>query len=180
MENNKIKPIPLIITIVAVIAFAAVLIIAKKQQVAAPVADVPQAQESSLCYTLNKKTNSSSNDVAFLKLTSSDGGVTVTGELATYPAEKDAMKGTLSGTVKSDNGIAVFDGTYVNSAEGMDNVDQRLIRLDDTQAQVGYGETVKSEDGTYVYKDPSKVDYSFSIPAVDCAQYASLKAAAGK
>ncbi|MES2224381.1 MAG: hypothetical protein V4478_00165 [Patescibacteria group bacterium] len=178
MENNKIKPIPVIITIVALVAFAAVLIAAKKQQ-ATEVAQVPEAQESSLCYVLNKKTASSSNDVAYLKLTSADGGKTVTGELATYLAEKDGMSGTLNGTVRSDNGIAVFDGTYANAAEGMNNVDQRIIRLDDTQAQVGYGETIKNADGTYSYKDASALNYSLSIPAVDCAEYSSLKTAAG-
>ncbi|MDB5255293.1 MAG: hypothetical protein JWL92_669 [Candidatus Nomurabacteria bacterium] len=173
MEKNNITPISLIITGVAVIGFAALFISAKKQQDIAvtPAADTTP---SSLCYVLNKN-----GDTAFLKLTTTDGGLTITGDLATYPAQKDSMKGTLSGVATNVDGDAVFDGQYANSAEGMNNISEQLIKLDPTQAQIGYGEMVEAADGTYDYKDKTKVTYSLTLPAVDCTQYDSLKTAAG-
>jgi hypothetical protein len=126
-----------------------------------------------LCYALTDK------DTAFLKLTTPDGGVTITGELATYPAEKDAMTGTLSGTATNVNGDAIFDGQYANSAEGMNNISEQLIKLGQGSAQIGYGEMVQGTDGTYDYKDKTKVTYSLTLPAVDCAQYDALKTAVG-
>ncbi len=173
MEKNNITPISLIITGLAVIGFAALFINAKKQQEVA-VTPTVDTSPSSLCYALNKK-----GDTAFLKLNTTDGGITITGELATYPAEKDAMKGTLSGTATNVSGDTVFDGQYANSAEGMNNISEQLIKLDETQAQIGYGEMVEATDGTYDYKDKTKVNYSLSLPAVDCAQYDALKTAAG-
>lgn len=180
-EKNNIKPISLIITGVAIVAFVAIFIMAKKQQVApAPATTADTSTPTSLCYVLNKPVAGSKyNDVAYLKLTSSNGGQDITGELGTYLSEKDGMKGTLTGTATNDNGVAVFDGQYSNSAEGMNNINEQLIRLDNTQAQIGYGETVQNADGTYSYKDKSKVSYSLSIPMVDCAQYDALKTAAG-
>ncbi|MEO5646029.1 MAG: hypothetical protein ABIO57_03095 [Candidatus Paceibacterota bacterium] len=184
MENNKIKPISLIITGVVLVAFIALFVSAKKhQQQAATVAtqpDVTTSAPASLCFVLNKKTNSTSNDVAYLKLTTSDGGQNITGELGTYLAEKDGKKGTLSGSASADkDGNAIFDGQYANSAEGMNNIDEQLIKIDGTQAIVGYGEMQQAKDGTYDYKDKAKVTYSLAIPTVDCAQYDALKTAAG-
>jgi hypothetical protein len=184
MENNKIKPISLIITGVVVVAFIAIFVMAKKQQEVANAptpADTTASAPASLCYVLNKKsTGSKFNDVAFVKLNTTDGGQTVTGELGTYLAEKDGMKGTLSGTVNADaTGAAVFDGQYANSAEGMNNINEQLIKFDTDTAQIGYGEMVAAADGTYDYKDKTKVTYSLSIPSVDCAQYDALKTAAG-
>ena len=114
-------------------------------------------------------------DKAYLKLVVDSAG-RASGELATMPAQKDSMRGVLNGGITVVNGIETFDGTYTNMAEGMNNIDQRLIRLTGTDAQIGYGEIVENPDGSYKYKDPSTVNYSFSIPRVDCAAYDATRA----
>ncbi len=165
MKNNIVRPIPLTVTIVAVVGIAALLINAHRHPVAAPVAATAD-QNQSLCYILNKPTASGHNDIAYLKLTSSDGGAHTTGELGIALAEKDSMHGTLTGTVtaSADNATAVFDGQYVNSGEGMNNVNEQMIKLDNDQAMIGYGA-------------PGAVTYSLAIPSADCAQYDQLKTA---
>lgn len=180
MENKKPNTISLIITGVALIAIIALLVIAKKQQQQNLTATqpTPTTTTASLCYLLNKPALSGTgNDVGYLKITTSDGGKTVTGELGTRPAEKDAVSGTLAGEISNDNGVAVFDGQYDNKGEGMETVQEQLIRLDETQAQIGFGEMKKDpeESVTYYYKDTNAVTYSYTLPAVDCAQYDTLR-----
>ncbi len=184
MENNKIKPISLIITGVVIIAFVALFVSAKKHQQEAAInaaqSDISISTPASLCFVLNKKTTSGSSDVAYLKLTTSDGGQNISGELGTYLAEKDGMKGTLTGSASADaSGNAIFDGQYVNSGEGMNNSNEQLIKLDGTQAQLGYGDFIRTKNGSYQYKDKTKVVYSLAIPSVDCAQYDALKTVSG-
>lgn len=184
MDNKKPKTISLIITGVALVAIVILLIFAKKQQVANNNAQQPAVTATtpvSICYVLNKPAASSSDhDAGYLKITTSDGGKTVTGELGTRPAEKDAVSGTITGTIAEDNGAALFTGTYTAMGEGMKSVQDQLIRFDETQAQIGFGEQVENKDGSYSYKDKTKVTYSYALPAVDCAQYDTLKAAAWK
>lgn len=185
MDNKKPKTISLIITGVALAAIVILLIFAKKQQAAnsntQQQAAATAATPVSICYVLNKPAASSSyHDAGYLKITTSDGGKTITGELGTRPAEKDAVSGTITGTIAEDNGAALFTGTYAAMGEGMKSVQDQLIRLDETQAQIGFGEQVENKDGSYSYKDKTKVTYSYALPAVDCAQYDTLKATAWK
>jgi hypothetical protein len=182
MEKNTVKTVPLIITIVAVVGIAALLINASKHPVPTADTTASSSASNSLCYVLNAPSQGGNgNDTAYLKLTSSDGGQTVTGELGTALAEKDAMTGTLQGTVtaSSDNSSATFDGQYINMGEGMSNVNEQMIQLTEQGAQIGYGDMAQNADGTYSYKDKSAITYSLTIPSVDCTQYDSLKAAAG-
>ena len=128
------------------------------------------SDEQVLCYSSSTPTASGFNDVYSLKLTVA--GDIATGELATSPAEKDKMTGTLEGTIAPISEEAyLFTGKYMNSGEGMTNTDDRMIVLSATDAKIGYGETVLNADGTYSYKDPSTLNYSLSIPRVDCAAY---------
>ncbi|MBY0328535.1 hypothetical protein K2Q02_00340 [Patescibacteria group bacterium] len=155
----------LIVVVIAII----VLVSTTKMPKNTATTEMPQ-DEQVLCYYSSTQTASGFNDVYSLKL--SVVGTSATGELATAPAEKDRMNGTLSGTIApfSDEEY-MFSGTYMNSAEGMTNTDQRMIKLSATEAAVGYGETVQNPDGTYGYKDPANLNYSLTIPRVDCALY---------
>jgi hypothetical protein len=177
MKNTFPSTPALIITGVAIIALATVVIHFKKQQQAAVTASA--STPASLCYILNAPTASGYNDVAYLKVTTRDGGRHITGELGTFLSQKDRKSGTLTGSITNVGGNAVFDGQYTNMAEGMNATDEQLIRLNDTQAQIGYGENKKNADGSYSYIDKSKVVYSLSLPVVDCARYDTMKAATG-
>ncbi|HEY0979944.1 MAG TPA: hypothetical protein VGE18_00870 [Candidatus Paceibacterota bacterium] len=129
-----------------------------------------ETDTQALCYYSSTQTASGFNDTYALKLVLASDS-TATGELATAPAEKDSMQGTLTGSVVENGDELLFDGWYANSAEGMNNTDQRLIKLTESEARIGYGETVLNADGTYSYKDEATVNYSLAIPRVDCAVY---------
>jgi len=158
----------LIVVVLAII----VLVATSKMPKGDTVTEVPQDEQAVLCYYSSTPTASGFNDVYSLKLTVV--GDTATGELATVPAEKDRMKGTLEGVIiPSTEEEYLFAGKYMNSAEGMTNTDDRMIKLSATDAKIGYGETVQNPDGTYSYKDSNNLNYSLAIPRVDCAQYQS-------
>jgi len=127
----------------------------------------PPAQ--TLCYYSSTPTASGLKDQYALKLALVNNDAT--GELMTVPAEKDSMIGTLKGIVTENGDELIFDGWYTNQAEGMTAVDQRLIKLTENEARIGYGEPVQNTDGSYSYKDTAAVDYSLAIPRVDCAVY---------
>lgn len=176
-NQNKIKPITLIVTAIALVLIVTALLSAKRHMANAPVAaDATQDAPSSVCYYLNNPT-ANGNDVASLKLTTTD-GQNATGQFNVALAQKDASTGMLTGVITvTDSSSAVFDGHYVNSQEGMNTTTEQMIKLDQQQAQIGYGEMVQNAAGGYDYKDKSGVTYSLSIPRVDCAQFDGLVAA---
>jgi hypothetical protein len=181
MSEKKPNPISLIITVVAIVIIVILLVKAKREQQAANAVAQSAQSEASLCYLLNKPASGTSgNDVAYLKVDSVDGGNTITGEFGTHLAGKDAISGTIEGTVTDNNNVALFDGTYASEGEGNTTVQEQLIELSETEADIGYGDMTQNLDGSYSYKDKSAVAYSLALPAVDCNQYQSLKAAAWK
>jgi len=156
--------------LVIVAVLIAILVSTSKMKQVTPVAEVSQDSQM-LCYYSSTPTASGFNDVYSLKL--STDGTTVTGELATAPAEKDKMNGTLDGVLISNGEEVLFSGTYANSAEGMDTIDQKMIKLTENNAMIGYGEMKLEADGSYSYANPDQIDYSLSLPRVDCASYTS-------
>ena len=157
--------------LVIVCVVVALLVVTSKKPMTSDITATPdEGSAQVLCYYSATPTESGFNDTYALKLMLANDN-TATGELATAPAEKDSMQGTLAGSVTENSGELIFDGWYTNQAEGMNNVDQRLIKLNENEAHIGYGETVLNADGTYSYKDASTVDYSLTIPRVDCAVY---------
>jgi hypothetical protein len=168
-----------ILIVPAVIVLLLFVVALGKKHITPAVTEGPLATAqvpAMLCFFSSIKTADGYADTYYLKLSIQRGKAT--GELATLPAEKDAMRGTLVGNIIDQNGETYFDGTYSNMAEGMTNVDERMIKLGDTEAAIGYGETMQNADGSYGYKDKNDLNYSLTIPKVDCAQYESLKAGA--
>ena len=95
----------------------------------------------------------------------------VTGELKLLPAEKDSKVGKFSGTVGAVDKMMMartVDVWWDSSAEGMQVKEQLRIIFGEGTAQIGFGEMVDRGDGTYVYKDPTKIDYSLSLTDVAC------------
>ena len=196
MKNTYLKPAPLIITAVGIAVLVVALVTASHHKApfvpshpvsTVPASGLPQAADTtpsaadgaSVCYILNKPTNGGGKDIAYLKLTSTD-GTNATGEFGTALDGKDALHGTIIGTMTADsNGVVTLDGQYSANGEGMNSVVEQKIQLTQSQAQIGYGELAQNSKGIYAYKDPSAVTYSLSLPSVSCAQYDTLKAATG-
>lgn len=156
--------------VIVCVVVALLVVTSKKPMGSDTLTTVPgETEPQTLCYYSSTPTASGFNDTYALRLSLSSNAAT--GELLTAPAEKDSMQGTLAGSVTENSGELIFDGWYTNQAEGMSNVDQRLIKLNENEARIGYGETVLNADGTYSYKDEAAVTYSLTIPRVDCAVY---------
>lgn len=158
--------------LVIVCLVVALLVLTSKKPMSSDTLTVTpgETEAQTLCYYSSTPTDSGFNDTYALKLALANDN-SATGELATAPAEKDSMTGTLKGSVTESGDELIFDGWYTNSAEGMNNIDQRLIKLTESEARIGYGETILNADGTYSYKEEAEVNYSLTIPRIDCAVY---------
>ena len=157
--------------LIVVVLVIIVLVATSKNTKDKAAIETPTGEQTTMCFYAANPTPSGLSDVYALKLDVS--GASAKGELSTIPAEKDKMTGTLSGVVVQSGQDTIFNGRYNNSAEGMQNVEQRIIKLSTMEARIGYGEMVQNPDGTYSYKDSNTLDYSLAIPRVDCAQYQS-------
>jgi hypothetical protein len=128
-----------------------------------------------LCFYKSTKTNSSFNDVSWLRLNLS--GEKVTGEFNYLPAEKDKKTGTFEGTVGAVDKMAMArtaDVWWSSMAEGMQNKEQLRIVFGEGNAQAGFGEMVDRGDGIYVYKDISKLSYGENMNDVGCDELNTL------
>ncbi len=161
-----------LIVIAAIIA--AILLSNKKEPVA--VTPEPQpAQAIEMCYQYVKKQPSGFSDKALLKMTlTGTGGTQVTGEYKNLPAEKDSKVGTFTGTVgPMDPAISARTAdVWRNSmAEGMTVTEQLKIVFGEGSAVAQFGEMVDRGDGTYVYKDATKLTGGFQMSQTDCASF---------
>lgn len=167
---NKPSAIAVWILVVVTVLVAVLVITSKKSFVSENLSSLPQkAAPETLCYYESPSSLSGYADEFALKLTIVDGSAT--GELITAPAQKDRMVGTLEGVLTTKADELIFDGWYKNEAEGMKNIDERVIRLSENKAYIGYGEMLSHADGSYSYKDPAVMQYWLPIARVDCAIY---------
>jgi hypothetical protein len=183
MKNNAVRPISFIITAMGIILVIIAVVYAEHHPMPfiptpPPITPTPASTQdaySSVCYILNKPTADGGRDFAYLKVSSSD-GIHITGEFGTALDGKDKIDGTLIGTASANSATqtVLFDGQYSNTGEGMNNVVEQMIKLNENQAQIGYGDMKANANGTYSYIDPSKVTYSLTLPSVDCTQYDAL------
>jgi hypothetical protein len=173
MEKTNINKSSLIITIVAIVGLAGLIIfeqhhLSRFVPTPPPVADatpsIPSGQTAptsnpSVCYYLNQPSKGGlGNDIEYFKLTIAS-GTTATGELGIAYAEKDAVNGALNGSISADTantGGYVFTGQYMNSQEGIRSVRNETVNFDPAKAIVNDGGNV-------------------AIPRVDCGKYDSLK-----
>lgn len=122
--------------------------------------------DGDLCYFSSAIGASGLADVMSLKL--SIIGTTASGELDSFPANKDPVKGTLLGTIREDGVMRELDALYTYNAGAVPTVEERIIRFDTLQALVGVGEMVAGQDDVYVYKDKKTIQYNQMIPSVKC------------
>lgn len=173
-ENNELAKKPsrsaIGLLIVVVVLIGILFVTSKTGKMSSPTTATAPQDEQTVCYYSSTATASGFNDIYSLQLTVN--AESATGELATAPAEKDRMKGVLSGVIMSSDDEVLFTGAYANTAEDMQTIEQKMIKLSAEQALIGYGEMKVSIDGSsYEYVNPNAIDYSLAIPRVDCAEY---------
>lgn len=162
------------VLIVVAVIIAAILLNNKKE----PVAVTPEPQPTQpieMCYQYSKKQPSGYSDRALLKMMiTGTGGTQVTGEYKNLPAEKDSKVGTFAGTAgPMDPKISArtADVWWNSMAEGMTVTEQLHIVFGEGSAVAKFGEMVDRGDGTYVYKDTTKLTNSFQMSQVDCESF---------
>lgn len=170
-----------ILVVVLLICLGALYFVNRKTAIA-PIVTLPitspvtsDSKPIELCFYKKDKTPSGLFDVNWLKMNLS--GDKVTGEFHYLPAEKDSKVGTFEGTVGAvDKAMMVrkADVWWNSMSEGMQVKEQLRIVFGEGTAQAGFGEMVDKGDGTYVYKNVSKITYGTSMTDVDCADLASL------
>lgn len=175
-ENKNTNSLFLIITVIVIVAlgifwFTKMGKNVKGNQIVEPIstADIDRSEILSaedLCYLSIENTPQGLTDVYALSVSISEDGTT-RGELMTSPAEKDKMEGKIYGKISNTQDGKVFDGWYDNSAEGLENTDQLMIKILDDKALIGYGEMVQAGEA-YVYKDVKNINYSLELPAIHC------------
>jgi len=169
MKKSLLIGVGVLLVIAAIIA--AVLLSSKKEPIAV-VPDPQPAQPIEMCYQYSKKQPSGYSDRALLKMTlTGTGGTQVTGEYKNLPAEKDSKVGTFDGTVgPMDPKISArtADVWWNSIAEGMTVTEQLHIVFGEGSAAAQFGEMVDRGDGTYIYKDATKLTGGFQMSQVDC------------
>jgi len=166
-----------LIVVIVIICLGALYFVNRKTAIA-PTVPLPVTADSKpieLCFYKKEKTSRGLFDVNWLKMSLL--GDKVTGEFRYLPAEKDKKVGTFEGTVGAVDKamMARVANVWWNSeAEGMQVKEQLRIVFGEGTAQAGFGEMVDKGDGTYVYKDVSKITYGVSMTDVACADLDSL------
>lgn len=130
---------------------------------------VESVNKRDLCFYQDKKGTNNLFDRQILILHIL--GDKVTGEYKNLPGEKDKKVGTFEGTVGAVDRVAMArtaDVWWNSMAEGMQVKEQLKIVFGEGNAQAGYGEMVDRGDGTYVYKNASKLTYGASMTDVAC------------
>lgn len=165
------KIIKYIIVILFVVVVVYILATQKKEEEALVEQVVKEPIE--LCFTkYGPKNESGFYDKYILRLKmSGENREVAEGELRLLPAEKDALVGKFTGTVGPVDRYAMArtaDLWWEATGEGITNTQQLRIIFGEGTASIGFGEMVEGDDGVYVYKDISKVDYSLNLTDTSC------------
>lgn len=154
------KTLP-VVALICVIIIS--LILVNKNRETPTTTDTTTPEAIHMCYRYTDK------DRAFLKLNIV--GSTVTGEYQNLPAEKDSKTGSFTGIVGPMNpkiSGRTADVWWDAQGEGMTNTEQLQIVFGEGSAVALFGEMVDRGDGTYVYKDVTKLTPGFQMSQTDC------------
>ncbi|MCX6757693.1 MAG: hypothetical protein NTZ44_02310 [Candidatus Nomurabacteria bacterium] len=173
----------ILIVSVFIVAILGLGLLIKTQKAAAPlvvqdnpvVVDTQVKQPIQLCFLQKTKTTNGLYNIAWLKMNLMN--EKVDGEFNYIPAEKDKKVGAFEGIVGPVNKITMSrtaDVWWSSLAEGMQNKEQLRINFGEGNAYAGFGEMVDHGDGTYVYKDISKIVYGPLMTDVDCSNLSEL------
>lgn len=129
----------------------------------------PDVDSTQLCYIWNTE----AGDKAQLSIDIRGGSAI--GEFNWLPAEKDIKTGIFEGSITPfdpAHSMRTVNAIWHAKAEGTQNNEELKIILGDTTASPGFGAMKDRGDGTYVYSDPNKVDYSLNLSQTDCGDNA--------
>ncbi len=90
-------------------------------------------------------------------------GELVNGTYNWLPQEKDAKRGSFTGTL--ENGVVT--ALYSYTAEGVAAKEEVLFKLVDGGVRVGYGELVPNQ-GIWLFRDKGHAEYGDLVPEVHC------------
>lgn len=125
-----------------------------------------------MCYQYSKETSRGFVDRVWLKMNiTGEKGDKVSGEYQTLLAEKDSKVGTFTGTVgPMDPKISgrIADVWWNSLGEGMQATEQLRILFGEGSATALGGEMIDRGDGTYIYKDITKLIGSLEMSQIDC------------
>ena len=159
-----------IVLIVVVLVGIIVYILTNKKE---DVVVIPITKEPiSMCYQYSKETSRGYVDRVWLEMNiTGEKGEKVTGEYQTLLAEKDSKVGKFSGTVgPMDPKISgrIADVWWNSLGEGMQVTEQLRIIFGEGSAVALGGEMIDRGDGTYIYKDISKLTPQIEMSQIDC------------
>jgi hypothetical protein len=159
-----------VLLIIIVLSGVIFLIIKNKKE---NVAVVPTVKESvEMCYQYSKETSRGFVDRVWLEMNiTGDKGENVTGEYQTLLAEKDSKIGKFSGTIGAMDpkiGGRIADVWWDSLGEGMQVTEQLEIQFGEGNAVALGGEMIDRGDGTYIYKDTTKLTPGLEMSQIDC------------
>ena len=166
------KKIPYIVLIIVLILASFYLIQNKKTKniVEAPIVENISKEPISLCFVnFGEKQVSGFYDKYTLKMNLL--GDKVDGYLKLLPAEKDSARGSFEGSVSAVDPYAMartIDSWWIREGEGLVEKSQLRIIFGEGTANIGFGEMQENPDGSYFYKDISKIDYSLALTDYSC------------
>jgi len=165
------KKILIYIVLVVVVFFGLLYMFLKNQE--KNIVEVPEAKAPvEMCYQYSKETSRGYVDRVWLEMNiTGDKGENVTGEYQTLLAEKDSKVGKFSGTIgvmdpKTSSRIA--DVWWNSLGEGMQVTEQLKIEFGEGSARALGGEMIDRGDGTYIYKDGTKLTPGIEMSQIDC------------
>ena len=125
-----------------------------------------------MCYQYSKETSRGFVDRVWLQMNiTGDRGEKVTGEYQSLLAEKDSKVGKFEGTVgPMDPKISgrIADVWWYSLGEGMRVTEQLKIEFGEGSAVILLGEMMDRGDGTYIYKDATKLTSGLQMSQMDC------------
>lgn len=123
----------------------------------------------SMCYMYSRETDRGFVDRVWLSMNIL--GDEITGEYQSLLAEKDSKIGNFSGKVEEMDpslGGRIALVWWNSLAEGMNVTEELEILFGEGSAVTLLGEMVDRGDGTYVYKDKTKLNPGLQMSQIDC------------
>ncbi|MEI6580556.1 MAG: hypothetical protein WCO07_00070 [bacterium] len=161
----------IVLVTVVLIGIIVYFVNTKKEEVAI----IPTPKEPiAMCYQYQKETSRGFVDRVWLEMNiTGDNGNKVTGEYQTLLAEKDSKVGTFTGTIGPMNpeiSGRIADVWWDSLGEGMRVTEQLRILFGEGSATALGGEMVDRGDGTYIYKDITKLTPGIQMSQIDCGR----------
>ncbi len=132
-------------------------------------ASTAPVEKFAACFYHATKTKRGLYDTVMLRVNVN--GTDIDGELSNYPAEKDSKIGLYKGTigpVDPITGERLANVWWDSVAEGTQTTEELMFKFTQTKAVIEHGALVDKGDGTYIYKDKTKLTDSAPLEQISC------------